>query len=347
MSGQLTAASCIAALSLYCSAFAHADVITTQDGSRLVGTVKKVTPNLVEIDTKYAGALTVQMAEVTGLQTDAPLTTRLNDETTVTGVTTMSADRSFQITHETLATSAAIEDIRASWLPDAVPPPESGYDPRHWVTTVGADLTGKKGNTDQYARHVVGAMALVTHRDELKLYGAYTNDQTDNDETADETKLGASYVAHTAGFWGWYIRGEGERDTFEQINLRATGSAGLSMLAIDSPSHTLRFFTGVGYRNESYEDDRPNDSVATLDIGVYQRWELKPWLTMVNNMAIAPAVDDFDNYLFTQDSAFVIPVGTGRWSLQLGVANNYNSRPAPDKDALDTTYYTRLSVMFE
>jgi hypothetical protein len=207
MPGQRTAASFIAVISLYCTVSTHADVVTTKDGARLVGTVKKVTPSVIEIDTKYAGALTVKMDEVAGLQTDAPLTTRLNDDTTLTGVTTLGADRSVVITSEDIAATATIEDIKASWLPDAVPPPESGYDPRHWVTTIGADITGKKGNTDQYARQFAGSMALVTHRDELKMYATYTNDQTDNDETADESKLGASYVAHTKGFWGWYVRG--------------------------------------------------------------------------------------------------------------------------------------------
>jgi hypothetical protein len=74
---------------------------------------------------------------------------------------------------------------------------------------------------------------------------------------------------------------------------------------------------------------------------------MKPWLTLDNSLAYAPALDDFDKSLITHDSSFAMPVGATRWLLRMGVHNDYNNRPAPGRDHLDTTYYTRLLLKFE
>ena len=65
-----------------------------------------------------------------------------------------------------------------------------------------------------------------------------------------------------------------------------------------------------------------------------------------------PAIDDFGDYLLVQDSALEMPIGTEAsvtrsWILRVGVRNDYKSEPAPDRDELDTTYYTRLLMRFE
>jgi putative salt-induced outer membrane protein YdiY len=331
-----------------CTSAARADVVTTTDGSRLVGTVQKITPAQVELKTSYAGVLTVAMTEVTSLATDAPITTRLTDETTVTGVTTVAADKSIQISSATQQTTATLDTLKAAWLPDATPPPESGYDPRHWVYSLGADFSGKRGNTDQSANRFVGDLALVTRLDELRMYTSYEHDETDNDETADETIVGASYNAYFADPWGWYVRSELERDSFEDIDLRATVAGGLSWRPVNTPTQMLKFYSGVGYRHESYETDIEDNNSTTLDFGMNHRWIVSPWLTLLNDLSYTPAVDDFGNYLFVQDSSLEMPVGTGRrWLVRIGVRNDYNSEPAPDRDELDTAYYTRILVRFE
>jgi Protein of unknown function, DUF481 len=329
---------------LFTCAVARADVVTTTDGARLVGTVQKMTPKLIELKTGYAGVLSIAMDQVTEVTTAAPITTRFSDDTTVTGVTRLTPDKTIEISGTHLQTSAALADLKASWLPDATPPPESGYDPRRWLYTLSVDVTGKRGNTEESNNRFSGELALVTKRDELKMYGSYEKDKTDNETTADESILGASYTAYTAGIWGWYVRGELERDQFEDIDLRSTVAGGLSLRPVNSETRMLQLFAGLGYRHESYKSDVESDNSTTLDFGVNHRWILKPWLTMLNNLTYEPAIDDFGNYLLTQDSSLEMPIGASRWLIRLGVSNEYNSEPAPGFDELDTTYYTRVLV---
>jgi len=324
----------------------RADVVTTVDGSHLIGKVEKITAKSVVLATAYAGKITVAMDQVSTLATDGPITTRLDDQTTVTGTTTIDEMDTIQVTGEGISTTASMDRLLASWLPDATPPPESGYDPRRWVYSIGADVTGKTGNSDERSIRVVGDMALVTRQDELRIHGSYQTAEQESVETSDETIVGASYTAYMYDPWGWYVRGEVERDQFEDIDLRTTLAGGLSYRPINTETRTLKFFTGLGFRHESFESGE-DESTPALDFGLNHRWVMKPWLSMTNALTYTPSTDDFSDYLFVHDSGIEMPVGGGRWLLRLGVRNDYKSEPAPDREELDTTYYSRLFLRFE
>ena len=328
------------------SAVAHADVVTTTDGARLTGTINKITPKIVELKTDYAGTLTVDMTKVTSVTSDAPLTTQFKDSSTVTGVTTIDQE-SIKVTSDTVASSSPVGQLQASWLPSAEPPKESLFDPRHWVYNAGADIAGKSGNSDEMTTNMLFDMALISKADELRFYGSYERAEQDGDETSDESIAGASYTAYIHDPWGWYVRGELEKDKFEDIDLRTTAAVGATWRPIHTDDQTLRFWLGLGYRHESFDKGVEDDSSATLDSGVAHHWMLKPWLTLDNSLAYAPALDDFGSYLLTHDTALAMPVGASRWILRIGVHDDYNSDPAPDRDKLDTTYYTRLLLRFE
>jgi hypothetical protein len=154
-----------------CSA-AHADIVTTVDGARLTGSIVKITPKAVELTTTYAGTLTVAMDQVASVTSDAALTTQLTDSTTVTGVTVIDQQK-ISVTGPSIAETATLGQLQASWLPDAPPPAESLFDPRHWVYRVGADIAGKSGNSDMMTTNVRFNMALVSKLDELRFYGSY------------------------------------------------------------------------------------------------------------------------------------------------------------------------------
>ena len=291
------------------------------------------------------------MDKVTSVATDAPVTTRLADETTVTGVTEIDSSKTIIVKNDQLATTAPLDKLKASWVPGATPPPESGYEAHRWLYTLGADLVGKNGNSDEMTTNVVGEALLVSRLDELKLYGSYQRSKQESTETSDQTIAGASYNAFMYDPWGWYVRGEVERDPFEDIELRTTIAGGLSYRPINVPTHMLRFFLGVGYRNESFTNGNDDNSVGTLDAGLSHRWILTPWLTMSNDLTYSPAFDDFGDYLATQDSALEMPVAAAtaarKWLLRLGLRNDYKSQPEPGREKLDTTYYVRLLLRFD
>jgi hypothetical protein len=60
-----------------------------------------------------------------------------------------------------------------------------------------------------------------------------------------------------------------------------------------------------------------------------------------------PSVNDFADYRFVHDSALEFPINAGFWKLRVGLNNQYNSRPQPGREEMDTTYYTRLVLSWK
>jgi hypothetical protein len=60
------------------------------------------------------------------------------------------------------------------------------------------------------------------------------------------------------------------------------------------------------------------------------------------DLTFVPAIDDFSNYLFVNDSGIEIPVGSGdNWNVRMGIKNEYDSDTTAE-EKLDTTYYTKM-----
>src|SRR5215468_4232082 len=149
MVGQARSAAWIAAWVCFVStASVRADTVNTIDGARLVGSIDKVTPKEITLKTKYAGTLTVAMDQVASFATENPMTTQFKDSTTVTGITVLDDQKNVRVANDTLASTSAFDELQASWVAGTRRRPESLFDTRHWVYQLGADLTGKSGNSD-------------------------------------------------------------------------------------------------------------------------------------------------------------------------------------------------------
>ena len=187
---------------------------------------------------------------------------------------------------------------------------------------------------------------LVTKVDELRFFASYQRSEKNSVKSADELIAGTSYTAFFRPDLGWYVRGAIERDEFEDIDLRTTAAVGLAWRPIDTKVRSLRWMLGVGYRYESFNNGTSSDS-PTLDLGMQHRWQLNDTLTMRNELTFSPQFKDFGNYLLTHDSSLELPVGASRWTLRLGMRNDYKSDPMFGRKKLDTLWYTRLSLRFD
>lgn len=200
-----------------------AGVVETIDGTRLVGTITKVSPGSVVIDTRFAGTVTIARDAVTAMRTETPVTTKLIDGTVVTGTAAIDTDGRWHVVNDTLEMRAAPEKVQAAWQPGATPPPEAGYEqPRSWAYTVGVDVNGREGNAQERGTTVTADATLTGKDDELYLYTSVDKVQQGGTDTADEIIAGFSYKTWYKDPWGWYVRAEVERDVFENVDLRTT-----------------------------------------------------------------------------------------------------------------------------
>jgi putative salt-induced outer membrane protein YdiY len=326
--------------------FVFADTITTVDGSNLIGRISMITPVSVTLETSYAGTLTINTDQITKLVTDSEISSRFEDDTVVTGIVEIDDDGLFTIQNETLSMQASLYTLMASWIPGSTPPIQAGYSQtRRWKYSAGADIRGKQGNSVENATSLRTEISLVGDSDELKFYLSMERANNEGIDTSDETIFGSTYVSYFSEVVGWYVNTELEKDRFENIELRATFSGGLSYWLMKQPMHSIEFQTGLGYRHESYLDDTSQD-IPIVDINLQHLWQLNSWLRMTNNLSYSPSISDHKDFILEQDSGVNMPIGSTNWSLRLALKNNYKNLPATDIKRLDTTYYSRLMLNF-
>lgn len=321
-----------------------ADVIETKGGARLVGKIEKISDGTVTMKTDYAGELSVKQSEVTSMSTDEAVTVRLESGAVMTG-TIATSGSAVKITSADGELSTNVSKVAATWEAGKEDPRMTALR-RHWTYEVAADVTGKSGNSEQLGTAVSARAQLKTPQDTLQFYTGYNRQVVDGQKSADQFKAGVDYQNDFATKIGWYVRDEGGFDRIKDVQLYDVAAAGLAYNFIKEPKHTLAARLGLSYRYEGYRNPVTDDvSSAGLDIGLEHEWTLGRG-KITNRIALVPAFEDFSNFRLNHESTYEIPITENYWKLRLGVANDYNSRPGPGIEKLDTTYFTRLVLTF-
>ena len=226
--------------------------------------------------------------------------------------------------------------------------PDPGKEPKKdWIFSAGFDLLGKQGNTEEMS---LGANALIARKgpkDELKFTAEFEDREKNSEKTADRIAGGASYEYFFKDSLGWYLRSELESDEITSVNLRSTTGAGASYRLLNRDRQTLVVRSGLGYRFIDYETMKEDESSLTLDLGLTHNYKFNDMVSIASQLSYVPGIGSSENNRFVHDSTLVFPIGNGeRWSLKLGIKNEYETEPAvPEK--LDTTYYSKMSFSWK
>ncbi len=326
------------------------DKVETNDGSILTGTIKSISEKTITLVTSYAGELKLQRDEVKGFNTESPIFVRLKSGTTLAGQVSHNGEGKLLIegVDATMTTNTA--SVVESWSPADNDPQlvraeeEKEALKRQWSYKAAVDIAGKSGNSKEFSSRVLFDARLASADDELKFFGSIDKSSKEGEDTSDEMIVGSEYKAYFSKVMGWYVRGEVERDDFENLDLRTTLGGGLNYRLFKEEDHALELRSGLGYRHESFNDGTTENS-PTLDFGLEHYWNFISWAEMTNKLTYAPAVDDFSDYLITHDSGIDIPLGlSDYWNIRFGLRNDYKSLPAEGRENLDTSYYSRLQL---
>jgi len=330
-----------------------ADVVITTDGSRLVGEIVGMEDGNLTLLTKYAGSIRVSLPEITSIQTAKSAYLRLEDNRTMEG--TLAPVDAGKVNVGVPPVLVELENLQHLWR-------ESEQDPvtvakeklskanrMKWKNSMGFDLTGSSGNTEDFG---LGLRADSTYGNKLRavdLYLSYNNSHKEDVTIVDETKGGAEYASQFSNHLGWYAKTDLESDRLEEIDIRATVASGLKYILWNENDRTLSLRAGAAFRYEAYQEGSGNDlDDPAIDFGLEHSRRFSDLLSVETDVTMVPSINDFSNYLLTQDSALVVPLGKeSPWKLRSGLANSYNSTPAPGKEGLDLKYYIRLVYSWE
>jgi putative salt-induced outer membrane protein YdiY len=326
---------------------AFADVVETKSGARIVGKITKIDGGNIYVTTDFAGDLTIKQSEVTGITTETPVVVRLATGTTLEGTVSSEAG-ALKITGADGQLSTKVEKVAATWTPGGEDPHVTAMKKaladkeRHWAYEASVDVTGKSGNSSQLATAASFRATLKTPEDTLQLYTAYDRQVSDGTKSADQFKAGIDYSNNFSGKLSWYARDELGFDRIKGIDLYNTAAAGLGYDFIKEPKHLLTGRAGLSFRYEGYTNPaEANLKSMGLDFGINHEWEFAT-SKLVNRLSYVPSFADFGNFHFTHESFYEVPLANPAWKLRLGVNNDYNSKPGPGVERLDTGYFTRL-----
>jgi len=333
---------------------AHADEIHTTDGFVLKGKVTAITPATLTLETGPFGTLSIPRETITTLLMDQPTSVRLDDESVWVGTVSTLKAGTIQVTGTRGSTSAELSQVADLWPQGAEDPriaakqAELDAQERKWKTEATFSVNGKSGNTKERNFAASVESVLSGPKDELKLYTRYNQNSTAGVKSSDETIGGAQYASFGDDKLGWYIRGELEKDPFENIDLRTTVAGGPTYRWVNEDHYKLSGRSGLSYRHETYSDGTTAEGTLGLDLGLSHFYRFKNRWEIKNELTLLPSIQDFGNYLFTQDSSLALPIADSEWwKIKLGLRNDYNSQPSDGRKAVDTTFYGALSVTRE
>lgn len=324
------------------------------DGSRLEGELLEIHEGTVRIATAFAGELSIPLEQVVNLSTEEVMQLRTGSGEVLVGPVQGSGGQ-LAVESSSGRSQTSLAEVEAAWQAGERDPAvvareaELADQLRSWQFRIGADVSGSDGNTEEFGSSLQVSATLEGPSDRLNFYGNYTYAETNGVRSSDEQKGGVRYTNYFTERWGWFVRQELERDTFEGVDFRSTSAAGISHKIIEQERLKLEGTAGLSYRYEDYSDDTSEaDGFPGLDFGLDLDWQFADWGKWVSSLSYIPSVDDFGDYLIEHESGVDIPLGTSDfWVMRFGLSHQYNSEPDGGRDELDTTYFARLILTWE
>ena len=326
----------------------HADKVVVKDGSVLMGKIVQSVDGNLTIETDFAGKVRIPMSQISSISSDSAISLRLDDNRTFNQIAIPAAEKKIGLQGNDL--SFDFTQIRHIWSEDSDDPLARIEKQKQkalmmqWSHALGFDFTGSSGNTRDFGLGFRADSSYGNKSREYDLYLAYNNSSKNDVTVVDETKMGVEYDSKFYERLAWYAKTDLENDRLEKIDLRATAAVGLKYFWIKNNSYDLSARSGIAFRLEEYQSSsNPTLSEPALDFGLEYSREIRNFLSLEGDLTYVPSVNDFADFLLSNDIALVVPMGQKEnWNIRSGVNGTYNSTPATDKDELDLKYYLRL-----
>ncbi len=333
----------------------QAATLSLTDGSVIKGDLEKVHDGKVYFKTGFAGVLEIPQAQIAGLNSETPVVIHTESGEVFQGSVVTAPNGAMTVSSSGGSVKTNISTVKSAWKPDGRDPivlareAEMEGKMRKWAYTAGVDISGSDGNSENFGSALHFEAKLEGPEDRLLMYGSYKYKETSGIRSEDEQKGGIKYTNFFSEKWGWFVREEIERDSFEGIDFRSTTAAGVTRRWIDEKRQSLETSAGFSYRFEGYSDPLASDEgFAGLDLALDYMWQFADWGKLVTHLSFLPSIEDFGDHLIEHESGVDIPLGTSdAWVLRFGLSNQYNSNPNGGREKMDTTYFTRLILNWE
>lgn len=327
-----------------------ADQIVLKNGDRLSGTIIQSDGKFLNIETEFAGEVTVQWDAVDQVTSTQSLHLELKDGKKVSGAVSTSAGQLVVLTPSEKVTypKASVATIRND-AEQAVY--EKSLHPglmMGWAGGVNVGFALTRGNSQTKNLAIAFSAARKTSNDRIGLYtnSIYaTNDAPGAvpNTTANALRGGIRYDRDITPRVFGFGSGDFETDDLQSLNLRSVLGGGLGFHMIDSKATTLDLLAGLTYTHESYFLFSRSFPAAIFGEELSHKWGANTIL--IQRLNFYPNLDDRGEYRATFDFGTVTKLN--KWlGWQNSFGDIYITNPPAGKKQNDILFTTGLNVSF-
>lgn len=236
---------------------ARADTVLMTNGDRLSGRVVGLDASSLRLRTDYAGEIPLALDRIAQLDSEAPVTLVLKDDSRLAGLLGMREGR-MSIVRAPGAAAVAVVPGRVGSLEQGIVPTAA------WVfggrITLGA--SSSRGNSDVTRGNADGEVVARRGRSRMIVgaRGAYARDSGRG--TEGNASANGKYDRFLGDKWYAYANSSLEYDPYRDLRLRATAGGGSGYQVLDNARTTLSFEGGVEYVTVQYYDEPDEDFPA-------------------------------------------------------------------------------------
>lgn len=344
MRGRVVAALTLTACALLVTGVARAsepalelDEIVLKNGSRLLGTVTGLRDGEVQIETEFAGALSIQQDQIESMQTRSPTVLTLADGAVV-------EDQTIVVEEGQLLLSGPQAPAGTYTVRDLVlgnPEPWELGQGYRWTGQVSTALTLQRGNTDsdEFDYRLESVWRSLRDRYTGRLSGEI--DEANDEKIAENWSLLGKYDHFLEGPLYWGLNASAEQDKFADLDLRYYLGPYLGRQFYEQPILTLSGEVGLVYVNEDFiigDDDSYEGANWTVNAtSNYLGGDSQLYLNHTGILNLDRPEDVILN--LTTGLAFPLLLNI---EAAAEIVLDYDSARPPEVDQLDQTYRFRV-----
>lgn len=332
-----------AALVLVClvPVAARADEVTFNNGDRLTGKVVSVEGGKMTIETKVAGAITVDMKDVKTFTTDAPISVR------TTGGQRFSAKA---VSDQ--AGTVKLEGATAATAPQSLPLAQvkTVNFNENWTGAIIGGAMFSRGNTFSDQASIAFDLTRRSEDDRWTFNGAYNFGRQRDPSSGDKTTTTDNWFA--AGKYDrfmseklyWFGSLRYEHDRIAELDHRVTPSLGLGYQWVETPDFSFNTEGGVAYICEQFSNDESNSAIA-LRVAYHLKKKLNDRVSLFHNLEYFPSLESLDDYLIVADAGIRADI-TSRIFAEYRMEFRYDATPAEGASRSDLRHLIGVGWKF-
>ncbi len=337
-----------------------ADNVNLKSNDTLTGTIIRITPDTVDLQTNFAGLLHIQRDKVKTLRSDEKvIIVNPQGESHTAYISPLAQDTGWHES-DTATPPSGVIAVAAPTTPAATPPKavylnlEPWFLPigPHWKNQLTLGIIATTGNTDSTTVSTVANFHYEEKPQEITLKIGADYAVTNGDQTSDDAYFDGIYRRTFPEYdksERWYAFGENHElyDATKDISLRSTTSFGPGYYLFKGKKFNLDLRSGPAFVYERYFTGHQTTDLDVL-AGLRAEYVINDRTSLTEDALYTVAVVDDSRYQLTSDTAlaFKVPEIARGAGLKLDFRDDYDSTATGGTKHNDTRFTLGLTLDF-